>query len=255
MSRQRDSIAAVKEQEGSPLPIRTAQEVNQQSKEAEDDGMELEDEDEDSLSPKPTNEHPIPEASKSKYCSRCKKEKGVAAFHGGFMTCSTCREYKRKGRSDNPLTARGIRELLGENPPMGLRSSTQPGDSAERRSEAGPTSNVAIAPHEPPLTAADLDFPQTFRAPPGLAEEDLEAKAIEDALTTAAQAATQKACSDLLKAEIASAEIADRVHKAAIQDADAKIREIRKQQEIDMKKAAISTRRINLLKRKLEDFA
>ncbi|KAI9705582.1 MAG: hypothetical protein M1836_006338 [Candelina mexicana] len=255
MSRQRDSNATVKEQEGSPLPIRTTQEVAQQSKEAEDDGIELENEDEESLFPMPTNERPILEASRSKYCSRCKKEKSVAAFHGGFKTCTACREYTCKRRSDDPSTARGTRELLGENPPMGLRSGTQSGNGAERRSGAGSAINVPIAPLEPPLAAADLDSPQTARATARPAEEDLEADAIDEALKTAAQAATQKACSDLLKAEIASAEIADRVHKAAIQEADAKIMEIRKQREDDMKKAAVSTRRINLLKRKLEDFA
>ncbi len=153
-----------------------------------------------------------------------------------------------------PLSARGARELLGEKPLTGLRSGSQPGNGAKRRSVAAPSFEVAIVPIEAPLKVDNTDSPETVRATPRLAEHEMEVDTIDEALRAAAEVASKKACADLLKAEIVSAEIENRVHKAAIQDSEVKLREMKKQQDDDKQKAAVSTRRINLLKRKLEEY-
>ncbi|KAI9724111.1 MAG: hypothetical protein M1812_000830 [Candelaria pacifica] len=236
MSKPRENAATVREQETSPLPIRTTKEANsQQVSEGGYQSLRMT-EDVDGYPP----------TEKTKSCSRCKKDKGASAFLGGFKTCITC----RKGKSDDPLTAVGTLRMLGDNPPTGLRSGAQPGNGSERRSGGTSALKVATEPIGPPSSAAEVDDPQTIRATLQLAEEDIEVKSIEEALKAAAQVASQKACANLLKAEIASAEIADRVHKAAILEAGAKLKEIKKQQEDDEQKAAVTARRINLLKRK-----
>ncbi len=90
MSKPRDSLAKLTEMGLMPLPIRTTQDTTNQ--EFEEDGESSPDAGED-------KENMLAKL-KPRYCSRCKKVKGVHAFEGALKTCTMCLIAKRKVKSD-----------------------------------------------------------------------------------------------------------------------------------------------------------